>query len=485
MAFLTLEASEGASRGFEAPMRSYGLLQIGSTIATLDANRARGLLRDAFTATLELRDDDDNKEQLQSQIMRALVPLSPPDAEQLLPQAVKLVRSGPIAAMIIDTYAQRKQWDKGVELLHQIAATDEFPYGGASVLMDAMPAEMMAEKQTLFTEAAASYKSHEHPYTLIGNSTFTGMISHFGLTMPPKLVVQAIDEVLSQAKAKAEKAQGSQEVSLRGMGGSAKFANDYQYQLFALLPTLRKLDESRAKQFLDDNQDLQAKMQQFPDGMTSLMPPRQPGGGNGGVAEAKTGSTSPHPVVSLQDYLRLDTQGKIDAIVQEAETDPVQAIARSMALPLQLDKNSSPRASALESIARANVTKHPGSADSALTELRKVVPDLPISSQTQFLASAAQLYLQMEDKDKAGKVATDGFKVAEKLLAQDTNPESPNKALKAWWPSTEAYRLFFDIEAKISDRAALAGLQQIKDPEIRTIESIVFARSLLGLPPMR
>jgi hypothetical protein len=49
LAFQTLEASEGASRGFEAPMRSYSLLQIGSTFATLDAGKARQLPLKRFT----------------------------------------------------------------------------------------------------------------------------------------------------------------------------------------------------------------------------------------------------------------------------------------------------------------------------------------------------------------------------------------------------------------------------------------------------
>jgi hypothetical protein len=178
----------------------------------------------------------------------------------------------------------------------------------------------------------------------------------------------------------------------------------------------------------------------------------------------------------------------MDAISQEAESDPVQAIAYSATLPLQIDdgpQKSSPRAQALEAIARANVKKNPGAAESALSELRKVIVDLPPRTQAQFLSSAADLYLQMEAKDAAEKVVAEGFKVAEKLLVDDTNPESPNQALKAWWPSTDAYRRFVEIETKISDRSTLAVLKEIKDPEIRTTESIMFARSLLGLPLKR
>ena len=50
---------------------------------------------------------------------------------------------------------------------------------------------------------------------------------------------------------------------------------------------------------------------------------------------------------------------------------------------------------------------------------------------------------------------------------------------------TDAYRRFVEVQAKISGRATLSVLKEIKDPEIRTTESIMFARSLLGLPLKR
>ncbi len=519
LAFQTLEASAGASRGFEPPMRSYGLLQIGSTFTTLDAAKARALLREAFTASLEIHDDDDTKSRMQQEIFRALLPLSQPDVEELLPQAEVSVRR-PTTDVIVAHYAEKKQFDKALDLVNQLTSADEFPYGSATRLMDAMPAEMAAEKQALFTQAVASYKNHEHKRLMIGNDTLTAMLIHFAPAMPPKLVLQGIDEILSETKASAQDQNAN--ISLMGQGGSLSFTSAYQFELFALLPILQQLDADRAKQLLDENQSLQAQLQQYPQGMNSLMPQGPPasaqgGPGSGGPAAGTPGTgagtgkrpggsrttfrtitsdkpngAGPNPGMPVpnaaQDYQRRDAQARLDSIAQEAETDPVQAIAHSMTLPVQLDGpvgQRSPRADALESIARANVKKNPGGAEAALTELRKVIVELPPRSQAQYLSSAADLYLQMEDKDKADKVVSEGFKVADRLLEIDTNPDSPNEALKAWWPSTDAYRRFVEAETKISDRAALAVLKEIKDPEIRATEAIMFARSLLGLPLKR
>jgi hypothetical protein len=225
--------------------------------------------------------------------------------------------------------------------------------------------------------------------------------------------------------------------------------------------------------------------------MMSLMPPPPPAGAKNAPANTSaadgSGGSAP-PVTNVQDYLRRDERSKMEAIAQEAETDPVQAIAHTMTLPSRLDDGSpqrSPRASALESIARANVKKNSGAAESALAEMKKVVADLQPSAQVPFLSAAADLYLQMNDKDEADKVVSEGLKVADRLLELDTNPNSPNEALKAWWPSTDAYRRFVEIETKISNPGAFNALKEIKDPEIRATESIMFARSLLGLPLKR
>ena len=58
-------------------------------------------------------------------------------------------------------------------------------------------------------------------------------------------------------------------------------------------------------------------------------------------------------------------------------------------------------------------------------------------------------------------------------------------ALKAWWPSADAYQRFIDVQAKISQRDTLKVLKEIKEPEIRTVETIMYARALAGIPMKR
>jgi hypothetical protein len=467
-------------------MRSYSLLQIAEAFAASDPVKARGLLQDAFSASLAVQDDAFAKETLQQDILRALLPISLSDVEERLTQAEARSRKE-ASDNIIARYIEKKQFDKAFDLVQLVTSLGEFPYLAAGRLLDALPADMNAEKQTLFGSAVASYRAHEHKgaFGTVGDSSLTGLVVRFGDSMPPKLALEAIDEILSQARKNEDKFS----VTVGGEGGSATFNSNYEYQLFSLLPLLRKLDESGANRLIEENAALKPAVQQYPDGMNSVSP--KPAATPGQDATPPRRGTS-YSVsdngnkASSEETMRQEMQRRSDLILKQAESDPTQAIAQASALPLTIASwMQSPRANTLESIARMTMKKQPASARLALADLRKAITDLPPRDQFKYISSAADIYLQMDDKDKAEDVVSDGLGVAARLLDHDINPDDPNKALKAWWPSTDAYRRLVEIETKISHPATAKLLQEIKDPDIRALESIMFARALLGLPMKR
>jgi hypothetical protein len=481
----TLESAESQARGLEAPMRSYSLLQIAEAFAASDPAKARGLLQDAFSASLAIQDDPFAKENLQLDIFRALLPISLSDVEERLVQAEPRPRRQS-SDIIIARYIEKKQFDKAFDLVQLVTSLDEFPYLAAGRLLDALPAEMNAEKQTLFGSAVASYRAHEHKgaFGTVGESSLTGLVVRFGDSMPPKLALEAIDEILSQARKNEDKFS----VTVGGEGGSATFNSNYEYQLFSLLPLLRKLDESGANRLIEENAALKPAMQQYPDGMNSVSPKPAATPGQDATPPRRTSySVSDNGnKASSEETMRQEMQRRSDLILKQAESDPTQAIAQASALPLTIASwMQSPRANTLESIARMTMKKQPASARLALADLRKAVTDLPLRDQFKYISSAADIYLQMDDKDKAEDVVSDGLGVAARLLDHDINPDDPNKSLKAWWPSTDAYRRLVEIETKISHPATAKLLQEIKDPDVRALESIMFARALLGQPMKR
>ncbi len=482
LALQMLETSDAQARGFEAPMRSYSLLQIAQIYASIDPEKARSLLADAFTASVGIQDDDSTKTRLQEEIFRTWLPLSQADVEERLSQAELSVRRQ-TAESIVRRYAEKKQFEPAIELINQVTGWDEFPYGSATQLMLAMPAEMSSEKLGLFTQAVNSYKNHEHgKRIMMGDGSLTNLIVRFGPKMPAKLVLEAIDEILSQAK----KADTANTITVGSTNGTASFSSIFDYQLFALLPTLQRLDEGRADSLLKENQDLKAKMQQFPDGMKSIDPTLTDAPAEKGKGGLSFSVNSGNPGNVGRDYMRQEYQRKALEILDEAGKNPTQAIARTATLPVKIEGAPfSPRAYALEEIAKANSRDNPSAARQALDELRKIVPDIPSRNQIQALSTAARIYLQIGEKESAQAVVLEGFKAAEKMLAKDTDANDPNKALKAWWPSADAYRRFVEVQTKISTRSAAKVLKEINDPEIRTSASIMVSRSLLDLPMRR
>jgi hypothetical protein len=343
---------------------------------------------------------------------------------------------------------------------------------------------MNAEKQTLFASAIASYRAHDHSTgATVGDGTFTDLVMRFGDIVPPKLALAAIDEILSQARKSDDKSA----VTVGGSGGSATFNSNYDYQLFALLPLLRRLDESGANHLVEENTALKSAMNRFPDGMDSVSPvpaaaPDKDGRPphRGGTSFSTSNSSSK---ANTDEVVRQEMQRRADLILKQAETDPTQAIAQASALALTIAPwIPSPRATTLEAIARMNMKKQPAGARQALAELRKTIKDLAPRDQMSFISASADIYLQMGDTDKAEDVVSDGLSVAALLLESDLNGDNPNKALKAWWPSADAYRRMIEIETKISHPATAKLLESIKDPDLNTVESIMFARSLLGVP---
>src|SRR5579864_4426151 len=123
-----LEAAEAEARAFEPPMRALTLWHIATGITPLDRKHAIAVLHDAFLATTEIDDSSDavkqgagDKQFLQPPILGDLLKLDEAAVLDVLPQAEPQVRVRMMAS-IAERAAQRKDFDRAVELLNQLAA---------------------------------------------------------------------------------------------------------------------------------------------------------------------------------------------------------------------------------------------------------------------------------------------------------------------------------------------------------------------------
>ncbi len=464
-----LDQQAGAAKALSPVMRTFALLEIARGYQKFNRPKAVATLRDALQASLAIDDGDGSQDQtkspLQSQIISLLAAMDPAYCEQLVPQLAGPPRATAVGALV-NRYTFEKQFPRAIAVLRQLG-DQEFPYIIVSRLMQALPPEMAADKQNLFSQALASFSQHEHK-DKFGPNDFAVFITRTWPGLPPDLVLQAIDEGLKQARDSDTK----MEITVDAQKGAASFTSTYQYTLFELMPVLRALDPERAESLLQDNRDLQSAAKSYPNGLQSLDP-------KNGIPDSITmrlpGSKGSSAGDRYDEELRRHTQ----QILTLANRNPKQALAAVMSLP---DFDYA-RALALLDFAGAVLKTSPDYAADALDEFIKIVPSVEQeTSQADLLATAGDDYLKLSDTDSARKVVDQGFKLAEKLYATDTDAGDPNQAFKAMWPSTSAWRRFVALATRISPQAALQAINRIPDPEIQSLETIALANSLLGAP---
>lgn len=465
-----LDQQVGTVKGLAPVMRTFALLDIARGYGKLDQHKSLATLHDAFQASQTIEDENDpsdgTKRELQAQVISQLVALDPNYCEQLVPQLASPARGAAISALV-NLYTSKQQFAHAIALLNQLG-DQEFPYLLAGKLMQALPPEMAAERQNLFVQALSNFSQHDHSSTPIMDN-FGVFISRAWRGLPPDLVEQAIDETLKQARQSDIKA----EITVGAQKGAASFSSIYEYTLFQLIPVLRALDSERADRLLEENRQLQSTVKQFPNGLQSLDPGR-------GTPESITFRSPDSGGSSADDRYREELQRRAQQILDDANKNPKQALAAAMSLPDFHDT----RALALLGLAREIWKTSPGYAAKALDELMKIVPSMQLEiTQSDLLSDAGDLYLKLGNTDVVKKVVDQGFKLAEKLYAADTDASDPNRAFKAEWPSVSVWHKFVSLAARISPQTALQAINNIPDPEIQSLETIALANSLLGAPP--
>ena len=477
-----LEAAEGQAAGLQGGMRAYALLEVSRAYQATNKKKTLQLLEDALAATRGMDDDSlHTKSKLEERILQALVPLAPQRVDELLDQVTPASR-GAVLRSLLQYYQKNKDLDHALQVLYRAGADKEMPYDAAAAIMAALPPERSADLVNTFNLALLSYRNNQHTSAMMGGGDFADLITRFWRKVPKETVLEAIADVLRQAKAQVEKNSGMH-ISMASSKGAVEFNSYYEYRLFQLLPVLRELDESGAKKMVEDYQQVQTLLAKYPQGtgslnssddpnetnfgMMSVTDGRGPLGGGGGGAGARR-PQMPSPLEMQQ----------LSKIAADAIEHPQDALADVPAIP-----RPELRAQAYQLIARNSWQKNASVARQSLEKLLDLVPQLELDQQLRTLGAVADTYLDMDEKDAAKKTVERGMTAADKAYERDSNADDPNKALKAYWPSAAAYRSFLRPAARISPAWATKLANEISDPEMKVLLQIAIAESWLDISP--
>lgn len=514
-----LQRAETEAAGLQGGMRAYALLQVARGYEQSDRPKAVSLLENAFTATRIVDDDTlGTRNKLQKQVLSAMVPLAPDKVDDYLPQVDPSVRKDVLEALL-SHYEKEKQLDHAIELVYNISRQSEFPYAAASRLIQELPADQNAEVMQLFNTALASFRDHKpsdsssdcsdrrrcgSAEVLAGAMAHMGGADDFGEFIlrnwkraPAPMVKEGILEVLKRAEESAkQQPAGQNQIAMTSDKGSVRFTSDYEYRLFQLLPVLKHVDPDEADSLLKKHEDATPLLAKYPEGAASFMPSENSdgaddtaaasGGGNGSAPGAKGPRKPPagmaFSVGGQMDMkhnmgIQVDELQKAAKIGADAADHPQQALANAATI-----QTKSIRAQALMGIARANVKKNPSVAKEALSKAVDLVPDLPEPAGQMFIMrDAADLYLRMDEIDSAKKIVERGLEFADKAYKDDANADDPNKALKAYWPSTEGYRSMLRVASRISPQWAASLLKDIDDPDVKVTAEAAMALQYMGM----
>ena len=472
-----LQAAEAESAALTEPaMRGYALLQLARVYARLDRAKGLELLTAAYTSASRLPDDSTAKPHLEQQILEAMAPMDPQFVDEMLPQVSDDARQATLRSLLA-YYTKNNRFDRAMEVIGRIAADGAFPYSAATKLMESLPAESFEQRQKLFLEALAAFRTEETPEGFAGpGGDFAEMLVRQSEMLPGPMVREAIDEVLGKAESTDG---GSIEVAMVGQSGSVSLNSRYEWRLFQLLPILRRMDESAAEALLKKNANLQAQFQHYPQGMASFQPAGQVSV-TGTVLLSRDSSgprTSAPPPLPPRATRILQRVSQINNVLREVREHPQNALVQALALP-----NNSTRLEALMLIARATQKKNATVSKSALDTVVDQSDRVEPQDQVNLLVDAGRLYLAIGENDSVKTVLQRGAAVAEQMYKGDTNPDDPNRAPKAYWPSTNAWTNFVRLGAQVTPDAALKLVNDISDDAIRPLIRTALAAAWLGAP---
>ena len=473
-----LTRAEAEAAVLDGQMRAWMFWQIGLAYQSIDKTKALDLFHTALIAAHAANQSGSAGKPptsdrlkmgapslppgllLERDIARSIVLLEPKRTDETVQETDPAIRTA-ILISLFTSQQKEKQFDLAMQTLNRISAEDEVPYEHVIRLMADLKPAQSGELTQLFLIALASYRNHA-PHSQITDA-FPTMVSRLWKRLPKESVTQAIDEILTQA------ADDKRSISYSVMSkkGGSSMRSLYEYRLSQLMPMLREFDPSAARKYEEKYPAVTSNTGD--PGETSAQP--DPSSSTKGFQLHPTG-TYPAMISSmLEEPAAQKVAAKADSgYINDAMSDAVNI------------RDTSLRAQIYEYIARHAVAKKDSAADDAVENMLHAAEKLQPGEAFPYYGTASEIYIKLNRINDAKESIEAGLKVAGKLYEKDSDEDDLNTALKAFWPSTNAYCAMVRQAASVSQTWSISLLQGIKDPEIKVAAETALAGGWLQSP---
>jgi hypothetical protein len=223
-----------------------------------------------FRAAVEMQDDRALRRDRELDVVYLLGSTAPeelPDMEQL---AEPEVRSA-IEGMLFRSDVKKRDFDAAMSRVSLLAHSKGFPFNAATELMLVLPDERTTDRKSVFFAGLQSYREfpNRNEDGMPRHDDMATFILRFWKQMPQETVIDAMDLVLKNSQAAEQKARIT--LTLKNYSGEVNLESPYKMRLFELLPVLRELEPSKARE-LERDQAMRDALTKYPNGLQSFEP---------------------------------------------------------------------------------------------------------------------------------------------------------------------------------------------------------------------
>jgi hypothetical protein len=446
-------------------------MHIAASYEVFDKKKSLELLEQAFAAAVVLPEDQMRRGSAMGQIVHMAAGIDVEVALELLRRFPPPVSAGArdprtnAVGPIVSGLVQKKSYDRAMQALDIAAEGGQYPYSPANSLMRALPKDDPRRLQ-IFGRATTAFNGKDA-------RSFGQMISDQSKNLPQSVIEPAVRALVTSVLDRKD--EGTTTFTVSSAKGSVAFASMKEAELFEIMHVLRTVDAKRAAEVLETYPDLRSAVERFPAGTASMAESENDSRISTSVSSSGKGSQR-DPEAEARMMRASMQQARYAEGERVARTDPEKGIAMAKDI-----EDPAMRARLLGTFASAIAEKDAAGAKPILNQCLQLLEGIKSpSSRLPVLMLIAQAAHRTHDDEQAWAALYKGVDAADELHKEDSDPESPNKAPRDLWPSTQAYRTIAHRGATLFGVESLALLSKIGDPEMNLLAAVHLARGLLG-----
>lgn len=486
LAFQLIDSATRGARGLAPSEQASLLSEAAWALSQVDARRAEAYWQAAFDLAghLDPKESSNQRARIQSSVMTQWAHYDPGRAVDLLQRmdrpdstAEPDVDWRSMAAFVVVNVLIKRDapQDLGTarKLLRHLGETGEYPYAAAGQLIDAFERKKDSHgANDVFAEAL-----HAFPQAAMfrgGVEDFTGLIRRSQGKVRDGLLLEAVRQVLAEARRQDERARRSRdakptELVMRSGQGELRFSQSSTCLAFRLLPLLERLDAAMARELTQSDPELRALVEKMPSEEISKWSASVP-------ARDERGSED-----SRQPLTEAQIVGGLKSLVQSAFPDAAfQSPELEAAEPAELPPFL--RGIFLAQLSGGLTKDFPDRARPLVEQAQSLAEGIKEPGRRAFaLIELGAAFHELKEEEKSAQFLDEAFSLTLEL-SKTASAKSPPRRLSDS-PEFILDRLA-SVEVAIDARRAAARSDLIPDLRLKLHYMVLVARSIL-MPPGR